>query len=137
MALPPVQNRKWATDFFEKKIFKGNFLFILWVFFRLHEAIEEIFFHKLFTAQLNLCSALCRLAKCHSQYFKCPWTFNLIFYTTDIGYLYNRQENTKIEHIERSNIAHMTTISKSHKNHKDRVNERDIKNKRNERQCTL
>ena len=31
--------------------------------------------------QLNLCSAYRRLAKCHNQHFKCPCTFNFIFYT--------------------------------------------------------
>ena len=31
--------------------------------------------------QLNLCSAHSRLAKRHSQHFKCPCKFNLIFYT--------------------------------------------------------
>ena len=30
--------------------------------------------------QLNLCSTHSRLAKYHSQHFKCPCTFNLIFY---------------------------------------------------------
>ena len=31
--------------------------------------------------QLNLCSARRRIAKRHSQHFKCPCTFNFIFYT--------------------------------------------------------
>ena len=38
-------------------------------------------FLKLVIPQLNLCSACSRLTKCHSQHFKCPCTFNLIFYT--------------------------------------------------------
>ena len=38
-------------------------------------------FVKPVTPPLNLCSAHSRLAKCHSQHFKYPCTFNLIFYT--------------------------------------------------------
>ena len=38
-------------------------------------------FLKQVISQLNLCSAHSRLAKRHSQHFKSPCTFNLIFYT--------------------------------------------------------
>ena len=34
--------------------------------------------------RLNLCYAYSRLAELRSQHIKCPWTFNLIFYTKSI-----------------------------------------------------
>ena len=56
--------------------------------------------------QLNLCSAHSRLVKHHSQHFKCPCTFNLIFYTKlNIVFLIH------FFRIVKNRIAHQNTIN--------------------------
>ena len=60
--------------------------------------VTELFsaFLKPVIPQLNLCSAHSTLAKCHSQHFKCPCTFNFIFTQDLIPFLWSIFSNSKI-----------------------------------------